>query len=133
METIVRELNNVSITSSDFNEMTKYLASVDPSFAKGLNLLLSGECKTAEDVIEATMDKEDVEDIISNNCGEMDGSSILEKIDESKLRNFSDTFIADVVSKFGIKDVEGLTSTVIPDSKPVENILPVENAEISAV
>lgn len=120
MNQAIKEINKLSldqISSNDLTEFALYLASVDPSFSEGLNLVLNG--KSADDALELTMAPEDAKLALSTNCGEISESSIIEKIEDSQLRRLGDELINDVINKFEEKDDSiSLESIVLPDSKP---------------
>ena len=111
------KLINQKNSNDQLIEMALYLASVDPSFSNGLNLVLNG--KSADDALEATMTPEDAGLVLSTNCGEVSESSILEKIEDSQLRRLGDELIKDVTNKFGENILTPLESIVLPDSKPI--------------
>ena len=102
MNQTIKDINKISI--EEFNEITLYLASIDPLFSKGLNLVLSG--KSAEDAIESTMTSEDSILVLSTNYGEISESSILEKIEDSQLKKNGEKFIIDVTNKIKEKEEE---------------------------
>ena len=111
------KLINQKNSNDQLIEMALYLASVDPSFSNGLNLVLNGN--SADDALEATMTPEDAGLVLSTNCGEVSESSILEKIEDSQLRRLGDELIKDVTNKFGENILTPLESIVLPDSKPI--------------
>lgn len=121
MSEAIEEINKRStkIMGEDLLEYLSYLRSVDPSFHRGLELILSG--KSAEEAIESTMTPEDANIALSSNCGEVSESSIMERIEESKLKEQGDDFISDVVNKFNEAESAintTLESIVFPDSRP---------------